>query len=248
MTQYRHFTGRRSHRDAVVRAVGIVAAVTLVVVTLSDFWTDFWVAHPMVTANVSALLLLIVGVAVVNEYLAARTRRQWETVAALAVTQLRDQIRITIEDLAGAVGVPSADPRSHEVRATQSDDPGAVAVAVAARLDDPAASDAVLERLSRHLDDAQAMAREWAPVMVNESQYAGRLDAYVDILNRVWRLVWALSPEERGDRPPPPSDAVAEEYAAVVDDALTLDADLTASIRSLLPWPESFGPPPSTWT
>lgn len=230
-------------RRGTVRLVGAVAALALVGVTASDFVTSFWVDHPMVTANLSALLLLIVGVAVVNEYLAARSRRQWETVAALAVTQLRDQIRIVITDLGGTVLAVEGDLA--EISAAVQTDRRAVDAAVTRTLEG-LGPEPLVAGARRHLAQSQDLAREWAPVMVNESRYAGELDAYVDILNRVWRIIWALSPEERGDREAPPVAAIATEYSDVVYDALILERNLTDEIRTLLPWPASFGPPPSS--
>lgn len=237
---------KKANSGVVIRAVGAVAFLLLLLVTISDFFTDFWTGHAMVTANVSALLVLVVGGAVVNEYLSARSRRQWQTVAALAVTQLRDDTRVITVRLAAAVGKGDrSETRTDQVRAGIAADPDCMRAAAISALGESDERDGICRAASGVLDHSQLLAREWAAVMVNEPAYAGLLDAFVDILNRTWRIAWALSPAERGDRPAPPDAAIATELNDIIIDALTLEDDLTEAVRQLLPWPDSFGPAPS---
>jgi len=67
-----------------VRCAGVSAALALLGVGVSDFYTDFWVEHAMFTAVLSVLLVATVLGAIVDTYLERRDLRRWATVAAIA--------------------------------------------------------------------------------------------------------------------------------------------------------------------
>src|SRR3954451_19625742 len=70
------------------RIAGILAVVALFVVTLTDvFITSFWDDYSMLTDVVSNVLVLIVGVAVVNEFVSARQTRRWKLVRHAALIE-----------------------------------------------------------------------------------------------------------------------------------------------------------------
>jgi hypothetical protein len=243
---------QRRRRLVVIRVVGALAIVGIAATTALDWLSDFWIEHPMATAYTSALLMLVLGIAVINEYLAARSRRRWHTVAALAITDLRDSTRDFADELASAVGVTDATAGGGPERLRQfleeAEDLGrSTALADLARstISDEAAGRALRTRITGGLARAQPIAVRWAPVMIGDGEYVGELDEYVDLLNRVWRVSWALSPAaSRGGRAAPPTSAIAEQLADAIVDMLAFQARLTVEIRHLLPWPESFGPAP----
>jgi hypothetical protein len=68
-----------------VRCAGVSAALALVGVCVSDFYTDFWVEHAMLTAVLSALLVATVLVAIVDTYL-----ERYFNLAARDLTPLED--------------------------------------------------------------------------------------------------------------------------------------------------------------
>jgi len=76
------------------RVGAALSLIALAVITVSDFLvTDFWDRNAMVTSVVSDILVLIVGVAVVNEFLAARSLRNWRLVANYSLTELSSSCR-----------------------------------------------------------------------------------------------------------------------------------------------------------
>src|SRR5829696_3923002 len=71
-------------RTSTTRIAGALSLLALAAVTVSDFLlTDFWDRNAMATSVVADVFVLMVGVAVVNEFLAARSRRRWQLVADL---------------------------------------------------------------------------------------------------------------------------------------------------------------------
>lgn len=60
------------------RVSAALSLLALAAATLSDFlFTGSWDRNAMATSVVADVLVLVVGVAVVNEFLAARARREW---------------------------------------------------------------------------------------------------------------------------------------------------------------------------
>jgi hypothetical protein len=56
----------------------ILAILLLLAVAVSDFVIgDFWVTHPMLTATVSALVVVVLWVAVIEVVLSRRSERCW---------------------------------------------------------------------------------------------------------------------------------------------------------------------------
>ncbi len=234
-----------------LRLAAALSVLAVIATAVSDFFTDFWVDHPMAAAYTSGLLLVVVGIAVVNEYLASRDRRRWTTVAALAVTELRDSSRELTVALAALLGVVPSGGGPGGLReflrtAEATGQSRALSEVAARRLADGQLAGEVVETIDQCLPAAQLVAARWAPVMVADDTYVDVIDHYVDLLNRVWRVQWALSEDailDHGKRPPIP--AVAAELADVCVDLLDFQHQLTGTIRSLLPWPESFGAPPT---
>ena len=74
-----------------VRETRIAAAIALVALAAgaaSDFLLDFWARNVMLTSVVANLLVLMVGVAVVNEYLAGRSARRWRLLGQFVLLEL----------------------------------------------------------------------------------------------------------------------------------------------------------------
>src|SRR5918994_1598462 len=86
-------------------AAGLSLA-ALVAITISDFLlTEFWDRNAMATSIVADVLVLVVGVAVINEFLAARGRSRWQLVADYAMVELARTCRRIWVDLAEQIGV-----------------------------------------------------------------------------------------------------------------------------------------------
>ena len=76
------------------RIAGTLAVVALLAVTLTDvFVTSFWDDNSMLTDVVSNVLVLIVGVAVVNEFITDRQTRRWNLVRHAALIEFVYAVR-----------------------------------------------------------------------------------------------------------------------------------------------------------
>src|SRR4051794_25405184 len=87
------------------RASAIISLIALVIVTVSDFlFKGFWDQNAMATSVLADLLVLVVGVAVVNEFLTARARREWRLLSDYGLVELGEIARHTWGMLAQHVG------------------------------------------------------------------------------------------------------------------------------------------------
>jgi hypothetical protein len=81
------------------RTAAILAILLLLAVAGSDFFfAGFWVGHPMLTAIVSALVAVLLSVAVIEVVLSRRAERRWRVLAQTALMELGEAA-----NLAGAV-------------------------------------------------------------------------------------------------------------------------------------------------
>src|SRR3954452_22156646 len=91
---------------SVTRISAALSLMALAAVALSDFLlTGFWDRNAMVTSVVADVLVLIVGVAVVNEFLASRARREWRLLADYGMVELCEMARHIWGTLAQHIGV-----------------------------------------------------------------------------------------------------------------------------------------------
>jgi hypothetical protein len=97
------------------RLAAALSLIALAFISVSDFLlTDFWDRNAMVTSVVADILVLIVGVAVVNEFLAARSRRHRRRVADYSLSELSSSCRHFWVTLAEAIGVGHREEISRE--------------------------------------------------------------------------------------------------------------------------------------
>ena len=162
-------------------AAGLSLA-ALVVITISDFLlTDFWDRNAMATSIVADVLVLVVGVAVLNEFVAYRSRRRWQLVADYALSELASACRYTWITLAEWIGLASRrEVTRDELRRIleQHGEAGALELAAAAARDPEARE--TLEGLVTDLETGSRTAlATWAPVLV-ETPYASALSRYVE--------------------------------------------------------------------
>src|SRR5215207_8787105 len=95
-----------SPRTGLTRVGAVLSLLALGAVALSDFLlTGFWDRNAMVTSVVADVLVLIVGVAVVNELLSARSRREWRLLSDYGLVELGETSRRIWVTLSEHVGV-----------------------------------------------------------------------------------------------------------------------------------------------
>src|SRR2546430_17245658 len=85
------------------------AILALAAAISSDFVVaTFWVHHPMVTAMLSSLLVVLVSLAVIDFILDRRAERRWGLLAQYALLELAEHAHDTWSNLAFRLNVASA--------------------------------------------------------------------------------------------------------------------------------------------
>jgi hypothetical protein len=91
------------------RTFAILAIVLLFVVAASDFFVaGFWLSHPMLTAIVSALVVVLLSVAVIEVVLSRRSERRWRVLAQTALMELGEAANTTWSKLGDALDLQGA--------------------------------------------------------------------------------------------------------------------------------------------
>src|SRR3989475_6793709 len=83
------------------RTAAILAILLLLAVAGSDLLiAGFWLSHPMLTAIVSALVVVVLSVAVIEVVLSRRAERRWRVLAQTALMELGEAASTTWRALA----------------------------------------------------------------------------------------------------------------------------------------------------
>ena len=167
----------------------ILAILLLVAAAGSDFLVaGFWVSHPMLTAIVSALVVVLLSVAVIEVVLNRRSERRWRILAQSALIELGEAANLTWTTLADALGLEgAADMSPDRVQAAlASEDKGPK---VRAQIED-ALTDAQLRRnlathLAERLAEGYQILGRWAVALTASETYAEIFDQHVELYGRV---------------------------------------------------------------
>jgi hypothetical protein len=97
------------------RTFAILAILLLLLVAGSDFLiAGFWLTHPMITAIVSALVVVLLSVAVIEVVLSRRAERRWRVLAQTALMELGEAANTTWGTLTEALDLRRASEMSPE--------------------------------------------------------------------------------------------------------------------------------------
>jgi hypothetical protein len=97
------------------RTAAILAILLLLAIAGSDLLiAEFWVSHPMLTAIVSALVVVILSVAVIEVVLSRRAERRWRVLAQTALMELGEAASTTWRALAEVLDLPGASEMSSD--------------------------------------------------------------------------------------------------------------------------------------
>jgi hypothetical protein len=89
------------------RTAAILAILLLLAVAGSDLLiAGFWLSHPMLTAIVSALVVVVLSVAVIEVVLRRRSERRWRVLAQSALLELAEAVNTTWSTLAEVLELP----------------------------------------------------------------------------------------------------------------------------------------------
>jgi hypothetical protein len=237
------------------RASAIISIIALAIVSISDFvFTGFWDQNAMATSVLADLLVLVVGVAVVNEFLTARARREWRLLSDYGLVELGEIARHTWVMLAQNIGVGKRESLTLNelrdlVRSPKSEEMVRELALAAARDDERRRS--LHELVSEIADDARARLGRWAPILL-ETKLPKVITRFVRLQVRLTRLQtvlwedaqnWRPSYEGSGD-----NEWIADRVAKVIRLGSSLDVELLETVEHPDRWgwgPHSRGPEPA---
>jgi hypothetical protein len=106
------------------RIFAIVAILLLLAVAGSDFLiAGFWLSHPMITAIVSALVVVALSVSVIEVVLSRRAERRWRVLAQQALIELAEAANTTWSTMAEGLELAAASEMTPDrVRAALTSD------------------------------------------------------------------------------------------------------------------------------
>jgi hypothetical protein len=226
------------------RVSAVLSLVALALATVSDFvFTGFWDRNAMTTSVIADILVLIVGVAVVNEFLSARARREWRLLADYGLVELGEAARHTWVMLAQDIGVGKRESltlrefrelvRSPEGEGTLRE------LALAAATDDSRRGS--LHKLVADLaENARARLGRWAPVL-RETPFPRAVTRFVRLQARLTRLETVLWEDSLNWRPSYEGSGDAAWIADRIANIIQLGSSLDLELLKVVEHPERWG-------
>jgi len=237
------------------RASAIVSLIALAMVTVSDFvLTGFWDRNAMATSVLADILVLVVGVAVVNEFLTARARREWRLLSDYGLVELGEVTRHIWVMLAQNIGIGKRESLTlNELRdLVRSPEGGRTLRDLAlAAVEDDERRRSLHDLVGELADDARARLGRWAPILL-ETKLPKVITRFVRLQVRLTRLQtvlwedslnWRPSYEGSGD-----TEWIADRVANLIDLGSGLDIDLLEAVEHPDRWgwgPHSHRPEPA---
>jgi uncharacterized membrane protein len=200
------------------RTYAILAIVLLLAVAGSDFFiAAFWVSHPMLTAIVSALVVVVLSVAVIEVVLSRRAERRWRVLAQTALIELGEAANTTWSNLAEALGLHGGSEMSPDmVRAALASDATGPTVRreVEAALTNTQLREKLAGQLAERLADGHQILGRWAVALTASESYAEIFDQHVELYGRVSGLLQFLREGFRVTDPRGFRNRARREYSA----------------------------------
>ena len=174
------------------RTFAILAILLLLVAAGSDFFiAGFWLSHPMIAAIVSALVVVVLSVAVIEVVLSRRSERRWRALAQSALIELAEAANTTWSALGEALGLEGT---SDMVQATLASDATGPTVRrdVEAALLNAQLREKLAGQLTERLVDGHQILGRWAVALTASETYAEIFDQHVELYGRVSGLLQFL--------------------------------------------------------
>jgi hypothetical protein len=198
-------------------ATSLVILVVLGVAGSDVLFASFWLGHPMLTAVVSALVVVVLSVTVIDAVLHRRSERRWRILAQAALIDLAEGANATWTHLAAGLGIDGG----LDVLPTmvmESLVSNATGPAVRAGIERALASHAQRQAFEHEVSDLAAAGREivgrWAIVMTSSETYAEVFDQHVELHGRVRGLQFFLEHGYRQSDPRGQRGRPRREYGA----------------------------------
>lgn len=226
------------------RVSAIVSLVALILVSVSDFvFTGFWDRNAMATSMIADLLVLVVGVAVVNEFLSARARREWRLLSDYGLVELGEAARHTWVMLAQHIGVGKRETLTlrefRELVCSEKADETIRELALTVAGDD--SNRGSLHDLVADLaENARSSLGRWAPVLV-ENPFPGPVIRFVRLQARLTRLQTVLWEDSLKWQPSYEGSGDADWIADRVADVIQLGSHLDIELLEVVEHPDRWG-------
>ena len=172
----------------------------LIVLISSDFYAGrFWLDHPVTTAILASLAVVLVSVTVINVVLNRRSERRWRLLAQYALLELAEAAREAWGVLVSVIhdGDHEDNEEADALRITQIlDSPEQAPVLmrnVEAILTDPHKRDELRRSLERSLDLSRELISRWGVALTGSSSYSELFDRHVEMIGRVHGLWYFLA-------------------------------------------------------
>ena len=181
-------------------AAALSAVALLIVLISSDFYAGrFWLDHPVTTAILASLAVVLVSVTVINVVLNRRSERRWRLLAQYALLELAEAAREAWGVLVSVIhdGDHEDNEEADALRITQIlDSPEQAPVLmrnVEAILTDPHKRDELRRSLERSLDLSRELISRWGVALTGSSSYSELFDRHVEMIGRVHGLWYFLA-------------------------------------------------------
>jgi hypothetical protein len=226
------------------RASAFVSLVALAVVTVSDFViTGFWDHNAMATSVLADILVLVVGVAVVNEFLTARARREWRLLSDYGLVELGEVARHTWVMLAQNIGVGKRESFTlAELRELVRSPEGETTIRelALAAAENEERRRSLRELVDELADDARARLGRWAPILL-ETKLPKVITRFVRLQVRLTRLQTVLLEDAEGWRPSYEGSGDTEWIASRVANIIELGSGLDLELLEVVEHPDRWG-------
>jgi hypothetical protein len=196
----------KASRRLPIAALGAVASIAVLV--SSDFYTgNFWLGHPVTTAILTSLSVVLVSVTVIEVVLNRRSERRWRLLAQYALLELAEAARgawgvllvVIYEENSGSDD--TADPsRVIEVLDSPAQAP-VLKHKIDAILTDPLRRDELQESLAQTLATSRELISRWGAILTGSTSFSELFDRHVEMIGRIHGLWYFLAyGRRRGSR------------------------------------------------
>jgi hypothetical protein len=226
------------------RVGAVLSLAALALATVSDFvFTGFWDRNAMATSVIADVLVLVVGVAVVNEFLSARARREWRLLSDYGLVELGEAARHTWVMLAQHIGVGKRESLTLlEFRELVRSPQGEVTIqelALATASDDSRRR-SLHELVADLAENARARLGRWAPV-VRETPFPHAVTRFVRLQARLTRLQTVLWEDSLNWQPSYEGSGDAEWIADRIANLIQLGSRLDLELLEVVEHPDRWG-------
>jgi hypothetical protein len=219
-----------------IRALGVMALLLIIAGSVTDVaLTQFWDRNAMLTGILADVLVLVLGVAVINEWVDIRATERWRTVAYYALVELVYASRSTWVRLCHALDLHEGRSATVEELEARVQAPGGadkLQARAAELLADPVRRGELRALVTELSEETREVVTNWAPVMITTGPSADAINRFTRLHGRLMRLRMVLQADIEGHRIPYVEIDDDEWAARRIATLVRLGAHLTEHFRT----------------